>query len=102
MFRTSNWVHRASSSVIGLIWLDAILIPKALSNKRMVFGDPELDEAAALGNRVFLPVAGDGFARLAELSFTASRGPGLFGNKDQLIDEWRRKLSLVTTQGSDE
>jgi WD40 repeat protein len=101
-FRTPNWIHRASSSVTGLIWLDAILIPKALSNTRMVFGDPELDEAAALGNRVFLPVAGDGYARLAELSFTASRGPGLFGNKDQLIDEWRRKLSLVTAQGSDE
>jgi WD40 repeat protein len=102
LFRTSNWVHRASSSTAGLIWQDAILAPKALANARMVFGDPRLDEAAALGNGFFLPVAADGYPRLAELSFTAMRGPGLFGNKDQLIDEWRRKLAIVAAQSSDE
>jgi WD40 repeat protein len=102
LFRTSNWVHRASSSAVGLIWQDAILAPKALANAHMVFGDPELDEAAALGNRFFLPVAADGYPRLAELSFTATRGPGLFGNKNQLLDEWRRKLALVAPQSSDE
>jgi hypothetical protein len=102
LFRTTNWVHRASSSEAGLIWQDAILAPKALANTRMVFGDPKLDEAAALGNRFFLPVAADGFPRLAELSFTSARGPGLFGNKDQLLDEWRRKLAVVAAQSPDE
>ena len=90
LFRTSNWVHRASTSQTGLIWQDAILAPRALTNARMVFGDPNQDEAAALGNRFFLPVAADGYPRLAELSFAAARGPGLFGNKDELLDEWRR------------
>ena len=50
----------------------------------------------------FLPVAADGFPRLAELSFTSARGPGLFGNKDQLLDEWRRKLAVVAAQSPDE
>ncbi len=102
LFRTTNWVHIASLSPSGLIWLDAILAPKALAGSRIVFGDPAQDEATALGNRFFLPVAGAGFPRLAELRFAGSGHPGLFGNKDELIAEWRRKLALVTPQRSDE
>ncbi|MDH3265801.1 MAG: WD40 repeat domain-containing protein, partial [Gammaproteobacteria bacterium] len=102
LFRTSNWIHRASSSGAGLVWIDAILTPKAVNSARMVFGDPAIDEAAALGNRLFLPVAADAQVRLAELSFTSSRGAGLFGSKDQLLSEWRQKLALVAAQGSDE
>jgi WD40 repeat protein len=102
LFRTSNWVHQASSLESGLIWLDAILAPKALTNARMVFGDPERDEAAALGNRFFLPVAADGYPRLAELDFTAASGSGLFGNKETLLEEWRRRLALVPAQSPDE
>ena len=102
LFRTPNWTHRAGSSGSGLIWLDAILVPKALANARMVFGDPGVDEAAALGNRFYLPMAADGYPRLAELSFSASHAQGLFGNKDQLFDEWRRRLAFVPAQGTDE
>ena len=102
LFRTSNWIHRASSSVAGLIWIDAMLAPKPLSAARMVFGNPAADDAAALGNRVYLPVASDGFVRLAELNFSSAGGPGLFGNKDQLIEEWRRKLAIVTPQSPNE
>jgi hypothetical protein len=68
----------------------------------MVFGDPQQDQAAALGNRFFLPVAADGYPRLAELNFTATTGPGLFGTRKELLDEWRRKLAIVTAQGPDE
>jgi len=102
LFRTTNWIHSASSSVMGILWIDAILAPKSLSGARIVFGDIASDSTAALGNRLYLPVAGDGFARLAELSFTALRGPGLFGNKDQLLQEWRRKLAVVAAQSPDE
>jgi len=102
LFRTVNWVHRSSSSANGLIWLDAILVPKALANSRMVFGDPAVDEAAALGNRFYLPVAADGFPRLAEMSFTASQWPGLFGDKDELLRDWQRKLAFVPPQSPDE
>ena len=102
LFRTSNWVHRASSAATGLIWIDATLAPIALGSARMVFGDPESDSAAAMGSRFYLPVAADGYARLAEFSFTALRGSGLFGNKDQLLEEWRRKLAIVAPQSPDE
>jgi WD40 repeat protein len=94
LFRTSRWVHRASSSPAGLIWIDAIVAPKALNATRMVFGDPAVDDRPALGNRLFLPVAGDGFAYLAELSFDVQKGPGLFGNKEQLLEHWRRRLAI--------
>ena len=93
LFRTSNWIHRASSSVAGLVWIDAILAPKALDNARMVFGGPVANDGAALGNRLLLPIAGDGFVQLADLRFTNSQGPSLFGNKDRLIEEWNRKLA---------
>lgn len=94
--RTSGWIHRASASAAGLIWIDAVLAPKALHSSRIVFGDTSADNAVALANRIFLPVAGDGFVQLAELSFAAVRGPGLFGSKDRLIDEWNRKLARGT------
>jgi WD40 repeat protein len=102
LFRTPNWVHRASSSGAGLIWLDAVLAPKALASARIVFGDPRVDEAAALGNRFYLPVAADGYPRLAELSFSAAHAQGLFGNRGQLLEEWQRRLAFVAPQGSDE
>ncbi len=104
LFRTIGWIHRASSSANGLLWTDAILAPKALRNARMVFGDAGSDNAAALGTHLYLPVPGDGFVELANLSFGADRGSGLFGNKMQLLQEWRNKLGLsfVATQGPDE
>jgi WD40 repeat protein len=102
LFRTANWVHRASSSVGGLFWTDSMLAPKAIAGSRIVFGNSETDSGAALGSHFFLPVAGDGRVRLAELNFVATGAPGLFGNKDQLIAEWRRKLAVVAAQGPDE
>ena len=93
LFRTSNWIHRASSSAGGLVWIDALLAPKALDHARMVFGDPAAENGAALGNRLYLPIAGDGFIQMAELTFTNSQGPSLFGKKDRLIEEWNRKLA---------
>ena len=92
LIRTSNWVHRASSSATGLVWTDAVLAPKAVRGARIVLGDTAGNRAAALGNHFYLPVAGDGHVRLAKLGFTASGVPGLFGNKDHLIEEWQRKL----------
>jgi WD40 repeat protein len=102
LFRTPNWVHLASSSGAGLVWLDAILVPKALAGARMVFGDPETDQGAALGNRFYLPVAADGYPRLAGLSFSAAHAQGLFGNRAQLLDKWQRRLAFIPAQSPDE
>ena len=92
LLRTSRWIHRASSAAAGLIWLDAVFIPRPVASARMVFGDANSNAAAPLGDRVYLPVAGDGFVQLSEHDFNASRGPALFGNKDELLEEWRDRI----------
>jgi len=102
LFRTNNWIHRASSAGTGLVWIDAILAPKSLRSARMVFGDSAANESAALGNLLYLPVAGDGQARLAKLSFVSAGGAGLFGSKEELLEEWRSKLALVPAQSPNE
>ena len=96
LFRTSRWLHLANSAPSGLIWTDALPAPKALASARMIFGEPGTN-GTATGDRVYVPVAGDGFVRLAELNFATLKGPGLFGNKDELLEEWRRKLGLSST-----
>jgi len=93
LFRTARWVHRVGSSTTGLIWIDAILGPKAVNGARMVFG-PYSNSAVATGSRLYLPVAGDTFVRLAELNFADDKGPKLFGNKQQLLEEWVRRLGI--------
>ena len=93
LFRTARWIHRAGSSPMGLIWMDAILGPKAANGAGMVFG-PYSNAAAATGSRLYVPVAGDTFVRLAELNFDDDQGSGLFGNKQQLLEDWNRRLGL--------
>ena len=103
IFRTSRWLHRASSASSGLRWLDAVFAPRSIGAARIVFGDAGVNKLAALGTRVYLPVAGEGHVQLAELNFDASRGPALFGNKDELLREWRRRFgleALVSTEAN--
>jgi WD40 repeat protein len=88
LFKTSRWVHQVSSSATGLTWLDALHTPKALNGARIVFGD-----TAPTGDRFYLPVAREGSIMLAEMNFEPGDGPGLFGNKDSLLADWRAKLS---------
>jgi WD40 repeat protein len=92
LFRTSRWIHRATVAPNGLSWINAAMAPVSLTSATMVFGDTESDAYSASGNRVFVPTAGDGFVRLVEMRFAAGQGAGLFGNKDELLQEWRRKL----------
>jgi hypothetical protein len=61
----------------------------------MVFADPGHNAAAPLGNRLFVPVSGDGFVKLLMLSFDGAQGTALFGNKDELLVEWRQRLGLA-------
>ena len=92
LIRTAGWIHRASSAASGLIWLDAVLAPRPIHGSRMIFGDSNNQMANPLGNRVLIPVSSDGFVELTELRFDASGGAALFGNKDELLAEWRLRL----------
>ena len=96
LFRTARWLHAANSVPSGLIWTDAMLAPKALGSAHMIFGNTEADKVAAAGYRVYLPVAGDSEVRLAELNFATLQGTGLFGSKDQLLEDWRRRLGYTS------
>ncbi len=97
LFRTPRWVHRAGSSTAGLIWFEATLVPRALNSARIVFGDA-VDRENLVGARFYLPVAGDGALRLREFTFSSSEPPSMFGNKDELIAEWRQRLSQPTAE----
>ena len=94
LFRTPRWVHRASSAISGLRWLDAVFAPRSIAGASLVFGDMDSNQFAATGTRAYLPVAGPGYVQLAELNFDANRGPALFGNREELLAEWRRRLGL--------
>jgi WD40 repeat protein len=96
LFRTSRWIHRANASSSGLRWMDSMFTPKALAGTGMVFGDSE-DAESLSGSRLYLPVGSDGGIQLAELEFGDSDGAGLFGNREDLLSDWRKRLAVAPT-----
>jgi WD40 repeat protein len=95
LIRTTGWVHRASSSAAGLMWLDALRAGKSIQGARMVFGGGGLENKGLSGDFLYLPSPGDGFPVLDELRFDAGHRGGLFGNRLALLAEWQRKLGLT-------
>lgn len=90
-FRTARWIHRASSSIDGLIWLDAIFGPRPANGGGVV-----VSAATSAGNEIQIPVMRAGSVVLKRLQFDSSATPGLFGNRDELIEEWRDRLGMAT------
>ena len=90
-FRTSRWVHRASSSVSGLVWIDALFTPNPLQGGGIVFGNGT--SAPNPASRLFLPVAKNGFIEFVELNFSTSASTGIFGSRDDLLQEWRSRIN---------
>ena len=93
LFRTSRWVHRVSSSSQGLVWQDSVFGPKAIHGARVVSGSSDL------GYRTYVPAVRTGAVELVELGFPGSSGPGLFGGRDALLDEWEPKLRNAVVAG---
>jgi len=89
LFRTARWVHRVSLSSSGLHWIDAAFAPKPLQGARIVFGTGDA------ARRAYLPAARNGFVELVELAFPGTAQPGLFGNREELLAEWRARLGVV-------
>ncbi len=90
-FATSRWVHRVNSSSMGLVWMDALFVPRPLKGAGLVHGDGK--SPATAGHKMFMPVARNAYFELAEIDFSASSTAGLFGNRDKLLQEWRTRLS---------
>jgi hypothetical protein len=91
--RTSRWVHRASLSVSGLHWIDALLAPKQLPGTAIVFGNGSLASPAA--NRIYLPAAKNGYIEFVQLDFAAPANTGLFGSKEDLLAEWQARINAA-------
>ena len=93
-FRTSRWTHRVSLSVNGLHWVDSVFSPKPLNGARIVFGPADSETA----NRAYLPAARNGFVELVELAFPGSASAALFGNREELLAEWRTRLGYAVPE----
>ena len=87
-FRTARWVHRVSLSPTGLRWIDGVFAPTPLHGARIVFGTGDA------ARRAYLPAARHGFVELVELAFPGSSQPGLLGNYEALLEEWRTRLGM--------
>lgn len=100
-FRTPRWVHRASSSNTGLLWNGALFVPPPLRGAGLVYGNGTAQSGAR--HRMYLPVARNAYVGLVELNFTksaASAAIGLFGNREELLQEWRSRISADRRAGS--
>ena len=90
-FRTSRCTHRVGVSVNGLHWVDSMVSPKPLNGAQIVFGPA----GSGTENRAYFPAARNGFIELAELPFPGSARPGLFGNREDLLTDWRTRLGVA-------
>ncbi len=86
-----RWVHRLSSSAHGLLWLDALLVPRALNGAGIVIKEGTGTSNRA-GDEFYLPVARDSAPRMERFRFSDPVGPGLIGLQDALLADWRGRL----------
>jgi len=89
-FRTARWVHKASTSIAGLTWLDSLFVPRGLDGAPLVNGN---GDDTATRNRLYMPSARNGLLELIALDFSGHTGAGLFGNRVELLEEWRSRTS---------
>ena len=97
-FGTARWVHKATSSITGLVWSDAVLMPPPLKGAGLVRGNGT--DSTQSRQAIFLPVANNGYLQLREVEFRGSSGVSLFGNRADLLQEWRARLSVIPPEGS--
>ena len=87
LVRTQRWMHQASASPSGLIWSDAIFLPRVAGNANAAFNRSE-------AGSFYLPVAVGGRVRLERFTFSDRDGEGLFGNQADLLGLWSSRLGL--------
>jgi len=93
VIRTARWAHRIGVYPSGLVWLDAIRTPKAISGSKMVLdSNPGGEGTVDSPGGSFVMLSRD--TGVAELQFSPMTGPALIGQRKQLVEEWRRKLGL--------
>jgi len=96
-FRTSRWVHLASSSIAGLTWMDALLVSRPLPGAGIVFGNGLPDSVRQ--QAAYLPIARNEYIQIVELNFSGSASTGLFGNGNELLQEWGDRINAYPHEG---
>ena len=81
-------MHRVSVSASGLRWIDGVFAPQPLQGARVEFGEGDA------ARRAYLPAARNGVVELVELAFPGALQPGLLGNYQELLGEWRARLGV--------
>ena len=92
LFRSGRWIHRALVTPGGLVYTDSTRAPKSLNGSGMAFDtrvDPETGrQANRSADRVLILARDSGGTELAEIRFSYSDGPSMFGSRSELLSEW--------------
>ncbi len=93
LVRTERWMHELSASPSGLIWSDAIYLPRVAGDANIAFrrSDP---------GSFYLPVVIEGRIRLEQFKFSDRDGEGLFGSQAELLELWTSRLASGNTEAA--
>ena len=83
--RTDRWVHQVSITVDGLLWRNAVLVPRVPGNANLL---PESSGS------FLLPTVTDSEVVIARFAFRDTSGPGLFGNQLELLQRWQERFAV--------
>ena len=92
-FRTARWVHQAAASPSGLHWTDAELVPRPFNGAGIVFQRQQT--AARTVTVPVMPIVRDGRLEFRPLLTSTPQDAGLFGSRDELLANWRQRLSAT-------
>ena len=87
LVRTERWMHEVSASPSGLIWSDAIFLPRVAGGANTAFRRSE-------PGSFYLPVVVGGRVRLERFTFSDRDGEGLFGNQADLLELWSARFGF--------
>jgi len=90
LLRTERWAHRAVTTDSGLVWQESVFMPRALNGANITFAEDGLQ-----ARRFLLPVLRAGSPTIEEFGFANEAGPGLFGSREAMLEEWLPKLATV-------
>lgn len=80
-------MHEVSASPSGLIWSDAIFLPRVAGDANTAFRRSE-------PGSFYLPVVVGGRVRLERFTFSDRDGEGLFGNQADLLKLWSARFGF--------
>jgi len=84
--RTERFVHLLDASTLGVLWRDAVLIPRTARGAKL---------RVESFDSFRLPVIVDGRLSVHRIQFAGGDSTGLFGNPNDLYEQWTTRLGLT-------